>query len=155
MAFRRCVHISANTELGFPLEVVAHQVIALLEAPGGSKQTYHIEVEDRLGFEMVSNGGMISLKDQDILQTQGRGAEEFGLERQSISIATGEIEDHLHPFRLQQGTHGKGPQPHDGILKLWHIDPVHTAFQEVCILKNLGNVVSFGGLEFSNHYKFS
>jgi hypothetical protein len=98
---------------------------------------------------------MISLKDQDILQTQGRGAEEFGLEYQPVSVATGEIEDHLHPFRLQQGTHGKGPQPHDGILKVWHIDRIHTPLEEFGIFVKLREIVSLGGLKFSNHYKFS
>jgi len=98
---------------------------------------------------------MVSLKDEDIRQAQGRGAEEFGLERQSISIAAGEIEDHLHPFRLQQGTHGKGPQPHDGILKLWHVDRIDPSPKELGVFKKFGKIVALGRLKFSNNGEFA
>src|SRR4030042_2161674 len=154
MTFDPCICLGARIKLRVSGEIVAHEVIALLEALGSTEQAHHIEVEDRLGFEMVSNGGMVSLKDEDIRQAQGRGAEEFGLERQSISITTGEIEDHLHPFCLQQGAYRKGSQPHDGILKVWHIDRIHAPLEEFRIFIKFRKIVSLGGLEFSNYNKF-
>src|SRR4030043_196504 len=101
MAFRGCIDLGAHKKLRLSLEIIANHVIALLETLGRPEQAHHIEIEDWLGFKVISNGWMISLKNQDVFQTQGRGVEEFGLEYQTVSIATGKIEDHLHPSRLQ------------------------------------------------------
>jgi hypothetical protein len=66
MAFGRRIDLGTDKELGFPFEIIAHEIIAFLEAFGGTEQAYHIEIKDGLGFKMISDGGMISLKDQNI-----------------------------------------------------------------------------------------
>jgi hypothetical protein len=47
----------------FSIEIVAHEVISLLETLGRTEQTHDIEIKDRLGFEVISNGRMIPLEE--------------------------------------------------------------------------------------------
>src|SRR5512136_1239265 len=70
MTFRSAINLGAHTKLGLSLEIVAHEIVALLEALGCIKQAHHIEVKDRLRFEMISNGRMVALEEQHICQTQ-------------------------------------------------------------------------------------
>ena len=63
MTFHSGIDLGAHTKLGLSLEIVAHEVIALLEALGCVEQAHHIEVKDGLRFEMISNGGGVALKE--------------------------------------------------------------------------------------------
>jgi hypothetical protein len=141
--------------LGFPFEIVAHEIIAFLEAFGGTEQANHIEIKDGLGFKMISDGRVVTLEQEEILQAKGRGIEKFGLKGQSVSVATGEIIDDLDPLSLQEGAYREGAQPHDGILEVWNIDRVHAASPSFRMFMDLGEIDSFWGLEFSRHHKLS
>jgi hypothetical protein len=66
--------------LRLSLELISCQVVTLLKTLRGTQKPQGIKVEDRLCFVMVSGGRGVSLKDQDVLQPQGRGVEEVRLE---------------------------------------------------------------------------
>jgi hypothetical protein len=154
MTFRRRVDQGAYAEPGLSLEIVSHEVITLLQAFGGSEEPHDIQVKDGLGFEMISDGWMLAVEEQNIRHPQGRGIEQFRLEGQPVSSAAGEVIDDLHPFGLQEGTDGKGSQTHDGILEVWDVDRIDSASQELRIFIKFREVVPFGRLEFHNHRKF-
>ncbi len=103
MAFGCCIDLGTDKELGFPFEIVAHEIIAFLEAFGGTEQAYYIEIKDGLGFKMISNGGVVTLEQEEILQAKGRGIEKFGLKGQPVSVATGEVIDDLDPLSPSAG----------------------------------------------------
>src|SRR4030042_6452312 len=62
MTFGGGIDLGAHIKLGLSLKIVAHEVVTLLEALGCTKQVHHIEIKDRLGFEVVSAGGRIPLE---------------------------------------------------------------------------------------------
>ena len=79
----------------------------------------------------------------------------FGLEGQSVSVATGEVEDRLRPLCLQQGTYGKGTQSHDRILEVWDIDDVARGpSRRSAYSKSSERSVALGWLEFRDDNEF-
>jgi hypothetical protein len=98
---------------------------------------------------------MISLKEENVLQFQGRSVQEFRLDGQSVSIDTGKIEDGLHSLCLQECAGRKGSQSHDAVLKIRDIDRIHPSLQKLTIPVHPGKVASFGRLKLDHDNKLS
>jgi len=102
---------------------------------------------------VVPDGRGISLKDEEVRQTEDGGVQKLRLEGQSVSITAGQVKDRLHASRLQEDTNGKRSHPHDGTLKVWDTDRVDAALEGLGTLKKFRKVIALGGLELSDNDK--
>jgi len=150
LALDRPMDLGSHKEVGFSLEFIACQVVPLPKTSRCTEQSYMIKIEDRFCFRMVSKGRVISLEKEDILKTEGRGIEDFGLEGESVAIPAREVEDRFNAFLLQEDREREGTQSHDGMRQIRHAHRIHTALQAFGLLKDLCKVIPLGRLEIND-----
>jgi hypothetical protein len=87
--------------LRLSLEFIPGQVVTLLETFYRTQKPGDVKVENGFCFEMIPDGRGISVKDQEVIQPQGRGVEKVRLEGQSVPIAARKGENRLHSSGLE------------------------------------------------------
>jgi hypothetical protein len=103
----------------------------LTAAPGKKQAGHHveqldrIEVEDRARIGVIAELAVVSGEDQQVLDPQCRGAEQVGLQRHPVAVATGDLQDRLDAVPLQLAGQHQGTEAHVGALVVGDVDRRH------------------------------
>ena len=70
-----------------------HRIVA--HRRRGGDEAAAVEIPNRLGVGLIAAGDVVAVQAQDIGDAERRGAQQIGLQRQSIAVAHGELKDRL------------------------------------------------------------
>jgi hypothetical protein len=134
---------------------MVREVPSLSKLLGCFQETQKVQIRDGLRFVVIPERRVVSLEDENIVKAQGRGIEEIGLKGQTVTVTTGEIEDRVKAFFLEQRADRKRAQSHDGILQVRNTECIHAASEMLGVFHELGDMVALRWLKFSNDDELS
>ncbi len=112
-----------------------------------------IYVINILGFGMITPDAMIAAKAEQVADAQGGRAQQIGLDRQAVAIATSHLGDRFDAMTHEQRCHRDAGHPHAGRLIVGDINGIGVIFEQRRIVGDAGQIHPLGGREFGRDGK--
>ena len=105
---------------------MAHHVMAFVQGFGDFDEARGVYFKDSLGIGVVAYGRRISCEGENVMDSQGVGAQQFRLQADDISVPAGEVENGFHLIAaLDDGGKGNGAHAHFSHRAVRNVYGVH------------------------------
>ena len=140
----------------FTLDLLAALEPALVaQRPHHTEHLDGVHVKDPFGARMVAELLVITGQAEQVLQPQGRGAQDIALHPDPVPVAAGHLDNRLHPLGLDDQAGGNTGHPDNGGLTVGDIDRVHMALQQPGLFAHHLGVAVLGRSQLTGYRKIS
>jgi hypothetical protein len=140
---------------GLAYQVVAGQILALLQLTHGVQQGDGVQVEHGLCCGVIAQGGVVAGEAEDVVDAEHGGGEQIGLEGQTVPVAAGHLEDGVQTHVLEGFANAQRAHTHDGGLVVRYVDGCDVAEILLGLLQQVIDVDPLGRAYFCGNYKFT
>ena len=119
------------------------------------QQGHGVQVENGLGTGMVAHLGVVAGQAQDVLDAQGGGAQQVGLQGQTVAVAAGGLVDGGQTGLLHQGAGGQSGGAHDAGLVVGDVHCGDAAEVLLSLLNQVAQMDTLGRANFCGNDKFT